>query len=61
MHTGEWERGPGGTSYTPSKDFGKCGQQNAIKHKNRGPPRFSHNPKNPLQKKKTVMLECNKI
>jgi hypothetical protein len=39
--------GKGGTSYTPSKDFEKCGQQNAIKHKNRGP----HNPKTPFKRK----------
>jgi hypothetical protein len=34
----------GGPSSTPSKDFGKFGHKNAIKHENRGPPRFFHNP-----------------
>jgi hypothetical protein len=41
----------GGTSCSPSKDFEKLDQKNAVKLKNRGPiPRFSHNPKDPPQK-----------
>jgi hypothetical protein len=37
---------------TPSKDFEKLDHKNAIKHEIRGlPPRFSHNPKYPPQKK----------
>jgi hypothetical protein len=38
------EMGGGGTSCTPSKDFEKFGHKYEIKHENRGPPRFSHNP-----------------
>jgi hypothetical protein len=38
-HKGKrWE--VGGTSCTPSEDFEKFGHKNAIKHENRGPPRF---------------------
>jgi hypothetical protein len=52
---------PGGgrvTSCTPSKDFKKFGHKNAIKHENRGPPRFAHNHQYLLQKnlKMTVHL-----
>jgi hypothetical protein len=50
MHWAGGEGGGGGTSCTPSKDFEKLGHKNAIKHENRGPPRFSHNPKYPLKK-----------
>jgi len=39
--------GGGGTSCTPSKDFKNYGRKNAVKHENRGPPRFSHNPMYP--------------
>jgi hypothetical protein len=34
-----------GISCTPSKDFENMDYKNAIKHKNRGHPRFSHNSK----------------
>ncbi len=46
MHTeGGGSRGRGmGTSCTPSKEFEKFGDKNAIKCKNREPRRFSHNP-----------------
>jgi hypothetical protein len=40
--------GGGGTSFTPSIDFKKCNK--SIKHENREPPRFSHNPKYPLKR-----------
>ncbi len=51
MHTGGGERGEGGTSCTPSKDFEKLLHRNTIKHENRGPPpRFFHNPMYPLKR-----------
>jgi hypothetical protein len=40
-----------GAPYIPPKKDLQNWSKNAIKHENRGPPRFSHNPKNPLQKK----------
>ena len=44
-------RGRRGTSCTPSEEFKKLDQKNAIKHENRGaPPRFCHNHKYPPQK-----------
>jgi hypothetical protein len=50
-HRGRRGGAGGGTSCTPSKYFEKLDHKNAIKHENRGPPpRFSHNPKYPLQK-----------
>jgi hypothetical protein len=52
----------GGHLMYPSKDFEKFGHKNAIKHENKGPPRFSRNRKNPPQKnlKMTVHL-CQKL
>jgi hypothetical protein len=44
------EGGRGGVHLISSKDFKKFGHINAIKvikHENRGPPRYSHNPKYP--------------
>jgi hypothetical protein len=52
MHAGVCGEGRRrGHLHTPSKDFKELDHKNAIKNKNRGtPPRFSHNPKYPLQK-----------
>ncbi len=45
------QRGGGGTSCTPSKEFEKLDHKNAIKHEDIGPPHiFSHNPNYPSQK-----------
>ncbi len=46
------------TSCTPSKDFQKIGHKNAIKHENRRPPRFSHNPKYPPQNNLKTTVHC---
>jgi hypothetical protein len=49
MNTGRGREG--GTSCTPSKDFEKLDNKNAIKHENREPPpRFFHDPEYSPQK-----------
>jgi hypothetical protein len=47
----EGERGRRGAPHVPPQKTLKNCKKNAIKHENRGPPpRFTHNPMNPLKR-----------